>query len=101
MNEQFEEMMRKTSRDINVGYLSALFDTAIEYIAKIAVDERISNAIHKIINPMLDDMIRQLHSMKNNTMATIMFEGGDKTKVMQPVSRIQECDGCEHKEEKE
>lgn len=86
MTEQFEEMMRKTARNINVGYLSALFDTAIETISKIAVDERISEPIHKAINPMLDDMIGQLHSMKNNTMATMMFEGGEETKVMQPKS---------------
>lgn len=84
MTEQFEKMMQETARNINVGYLSALFDTAIEYIAKIAVDERISEPIHKAINPTLDDMIRQLHSMKNNTMATMMYEGGEKTKVMQP-----------------
>lgn len=89
MTEQFEEMMQKTTRNINVGYLSALFDTAIEYISKIAVDDRISEPIHKAINPMLDDMIGQLHSMKNNTMATMMFEGGEETKVVQP----KDCDG--------
>ena len=113
----------ETIKNINVGYLSALFDTAIEYIGKIAVDERISEPIHKAINPMLDDMIGQLHSMKNNTMATIMFEDGEETKVVQhkdcDEGRIcpkcgkamilhkeertfypiwWECDGCRHKE---
>lgn len=90
MTEQFEEMMRKTSRNINVGYVSALFDTAIEYIGKIAVDERIPNPIHKTINPMLDGMIRQLHSMKHNTMATIMLESDEKTKVVQPEEKESE-----------
>lgn len=88
---EFEEMMQKTTRNINVGYLSALFDTAIEYISKIAVDDRISEPIHKAINPMLDDMIGQLHSMKNNTMATMMFEGGGETKVVQPVKCNHDC----------
>lgn len=83
MTEQFEKMMGKTARNINVGYLSALFDMAIESISKIAVDERIPSAIHKTINPMLDDMIDELCSMKNNTLATIMFEGGEETKVVQ------------------
>lgn len=88
--EKFEEMMQKTSRNINVGYLSALFDTAIEYISKITIDERISKPIHKTINPMLDDMVGQLHSMKNNLMATMMFEGGERTKVIQPKEKESE-----------
>ncbi len=82
--------MQKTSRNINVGYLSALFDTAIEYISKITIDERISKPIHKTINPMLDDMVGQLHSMKNNLMATMMFEGGERTKVIQPKEKESE-----------
>lgn len=80
---EFEEMMRKTSRNIDVGYLSALFDTTIESISKIAVDERISNVIHKTINPMLDNMIDELYSMKNNTLATMMFANDEKTKIVQ------------------
>lgn len=80
---EFEKMMQITTRNINVGYLSALFDTAIESISKIAVDERISNAIHKTINPMLDGMIDELCSMKNNTLATMMFVNDEKTKVVQ------------------
>lgn len=83
MTEQFEEMMSKTARNVNAGYLSAMFDMAIECIAKIAVDERIPNAIHKTVNPMLDEMIDELHSMKNNTMATVMFANDEKTKVVQ------------------
>lgn len=122
MTEQFEEMMRKTTRNIDVGYLSALFDTAIEYISKITVDDRISEPIHQAINPTLDDMIGQLYSMKNNMMATMMFEGGEKTKVVQykdcdegricpkcgkvmvlcedekTYYQIWECDGCGYKE---
>lgn len=82
--KEFAKRMQETSRNINVGYLSALFDTSIEYIGKIAVDERISSVIHDIINPMLDDMIRQLYSMKNNTMATMMFESDDRIKVGHP-----------------
>lgn len=93
MTEQFEEMLRNTSRNIDVGYLSALFDTAIEYISKIAVDERISEPIHKAINPTLNDMVGQLYSMKNNMMATMMFEGGVKTKVVQPVKSYP-CGDC-------
>lgn len=73
MTEWIKEM-NKTGRLLNAGAISELFQDAIQSVAKLAVDERMEKPIHDAINPMLDDMIRQLHSMMNNVMATMLLK---------------------------
>ena len=83
MTEEDIKEMNKVARMIYGGAIAERFDVAIEQIAKIAVDERISEPIHKTINPMLDEMIRQLHSMRNNVMACMIGEDDTPMKVVQ------------------
>lgn len=84
MTEEDIKEINKLARTIYGGAIAERFDVAIEQISTIAVDERVSEPIHKAINPMLDDMIRQLYSMKNNVMACMIGKDDTPMKVAQP-----------------
>ena len=123
MTEEDIKEINKLSRMINGGAIAERFDVAVEQISRIAVNDRISEPIHKTINPMLDEMIRQLNSMKNNVMACMIGKDDTPMKVAQHKDcddgricpkcgkvmilcedektyyQIWECDGCGHKED--
>lgn len=83
MTEEDIKEMNRVAGMIYGGAIAERFDVAIEQISRIAVDERVSEPIHKAINPMLDEMIRQLHSMRNNVMACMIGKDDTSMKVAQ------------------
>lgn len=93
MTDEDIKEINKVGRMINGGAIAEKFDTIIEQIGRIAVDYRISASIHKTINPMLNDMIRQLNSMKNNVMACMIGKDDTPMKVAQPVKSYR-CKDC-------
>lgn len=78
--------MRKVARMINGGAIAERFDFIIEQLGRIAVDYRVPSPIHKTINPMLNEMIRQLNSMKGNVMACMIGKDDTPMKVAQPIN---------------
>ena len=88
MTEEDIKEINKVARMINGGAIAEKFDFVIEQISRIAVDYRISTPIHKTINPMLNDMIRQLNSMKNNVMACMIGKDDTPMKVAQTREEI-------------
>ena len=83
MTEEDIKEMNKVASMIYGGAIAERFDVAIEQMSRIAVDDRISEPIHKTINPMLDEMIRQLLSMRNNVMACMIGKDDTPMKVVQ------------------
>lgn len=90
MNEKDVERINKNYRLIDAGAISELFENTIQSVAKLAVDERMEKLIHDVINPMLDDMIRQLHSMKNNVIATMIGKDDTPIKVIRYINESEE-----------
>ena len=88
MTEEDIKEINKLGRMINGGAIAERFDVAIVQISRIVVDDRISEPIHKTINPMLNEMIRQLNSMKNNVMACII--GMDDTPMKVAQTKVKE-----------
>lgn len=93
MNEKDVERINKNYRLIDAGAISELFQDAIQSVAKLAVDERMEKPIHDAINPMLDDMIRQLHSMMNNVIATMIGKDDTPVKVIRHINESEEEEG--------
>ena len=75
---------------IDAGAISELFENTIQSVAKLAVDGRMEKPIHDVINPMLDDMIRQLHSMKNNVISTMIGKDDTPVKVIRHINESEE-----------
>ena len=95
MSEEIAEEINKVARMIYEGAIGERFDFIIEQLGRIAVDERITNEIHKTINPMLDDMICQLNSMKNNVIACMVGRDDTPMKVVQPTDvDLKSCPCC-------
>lgn len=97
MTEEDIKKINKITRMMYSGAIADRFDVAIEQLSRIAVDDRISEPIHKTLNPMLDDMIRQLHIMRNNAMACMIGKDDTPMKVAQP-ARTYSCDDCANKD---
>ena len=81
MKEDEFDRMRSNARHYNAGALKQQFDDAIYCIGRLAVSDLISKEAHKIIDPKLDDMIRELHSMTNYVLATMICGDGAPMRV--------------------
>ena len=62
---------------MNAGYIQAMFNDAIEAVAKLTETKLMDAPTHNAVLPMLDDMTNTLYSMKNNVLAAMLL--GDKT----------------------
>lgn len=103
MSDEITKEINKVAGSIYSGAVGERFEFVIEQISRIAVDYRIPSPIHKTINPMLNDMIRQLNSMKNNVMACMIGKDDTPMKVAQPTDadmiRSLYCDTCANKDD--
>lgn len=97
MTEEDVKKINEFGRMKSVGAIAEKFDSIIEQIGKVAGDYRISPSIHKTINPMLDDMIRQLYIMRNNVMACMIGVDDTPMKVAQP-TKFYRCEDCANKD---
>jgi hypothetical protein len=97
MTEEDVKKINEFGRMKSVGAIAEKFDSIIEQIGKVAGDYRISPSIHKTINPMLDDMIRQLYIMRNNVMACMIGVDNTPMKVAQPIKSYR-CEDCANKD---
>ncbi len=102
--EEFQKELDRCEDGMYAGAIADRFDVAIEQISRIAVDDRVPKSIHVVINPMLDDMIRDLSIMRNNITGCMIGKDDTPMKVAQPVKyyRCRDCanedtgfcDGC-------
>ena len=69
------EKMWHDARYMNAGRMMAYFDDAMYCIGRIATTEMVDDKVHDVINPELDEMIKRLHTLKENVLCAMMTDG--------------------------